>query len=268
MKANKIFLIAFIAICFAQCSFLERIKRSSYIENGSCGLNMCMVYVEGGSYLQGNASKVTLDGFWIGECEVTQAQWYAVMGTNIQDQSIISQRQSNEDRPLRGVGPQYPMYYVSYNDAKAFCRRLSDITGRKYDLPTEAQWEYAACGGNKSRGYKYSGSDMLSTVAWYDDNSGTSSHQVKTKKANELGIYDMSGNLREWCKDWYGESGKLERKNPQGPKYGTARVVRGGSWRWGHYECHVGFRNFENREKEQNPNYSTSYIGFRVVCLD
>ncbi len=244
--------------------------KSDFIENASCGLDMKMVYVEGGKLWQSKGEGVALDGFWIGECEVTQAQWSAIMGTSIYHQSEMSRMQTGEARPMRGVGPDYPMYYVNYYEAKEFCRKLSELTGRKYDLPTEAQWEYAARGGKDYNltNYAYSGSNYVGEVAWYDNNSGTSSHQVKTKKANELGIYDMSGNLREWCKDWYSYKVYLDLDNPQGPSYGTERVVRGGCWRYGSHDCYVWCREFARREVEQNPNYSTSYIGFRVVCLD
>lgn len=245
--------------------------KENYVEDAQCGLNMKMVYVEGGSYKFGRSEysqEVSLDDFWIGECEVTQAQWSAIMGSSIRYQSEKSNMQTGEARPLRGEGSNYPMYYVSYYEAKEFCRKLSQLTGRKYDLPTEAQWEFAARGGNNNDEYAYSGSNSLAEVAWYDMNSKTSSHPVKSLRPNKLGIYDMSGNLREWCSDWYSEGVYLDKKNPKGPEYGTIRVVRGGSWRWDGCECFVWWRDFDRRDKEQNPAYSTSYIGFRVVCLD
>lgn len=239
-----------------------------YVEKAK-NLNMKMIYVKGGSYHFGKDidNEVTLDDFWIGECEVTQAQWEAIMGTNIHDQQEKSRKATGEARPLRGVGSNYPMYYVNYDEAKEFCKELSRITGLKYDLPTEAQWEYAASGGERPNNeYKYSGSDDLDEVAWYYDNSDESSQVVKSKAPNELGIYDMSGNLREWCKDWYSESFCPSGKNPEGPTTGTERVVRGGSWRWAGSECLVGCRDFERRKLDHKPTYSTSYIGFRVVC--
>lgn len=171
----------------------------------AAGLNMKMVYVEGGTFLMGATAeqgsegeddeqvirRVRLDSYYIGECEVTQAQWEKVMGTSIQQQ----RNKADSSWPLRGTGPDYPMYYVSWEEAQAFCQELSRMTGRTYCLPTEAQWEYAARGGKKAEGTKYSGSWSIDAVAWYSSNSGSSTHPVKNKRANGLGLYDMSGNV-------------------------------------------------------------------------
>lgn len=153
------------------------------------GLNMKMVYIEGGDFLMGATSeqgsegksdeqvihRVKLDSYYIGECEVTQEQWEKIMGT-----SVLQQRdKANKEWPLRGVGPDFPMYYVSWEEARMFCSELSRMTGRTYCLPTEAQWEYAARGGKKADGTKYSGSWSIDAVAWYSDNSSSNHIQLK-----------------------------------------------------------------------------------------
>jgi formylglycine-generating enzyme required for sulfatase activity len=198
-----------------------------------------MVYVEGGTFTMGCTSEqgsdcwdwenpvhqVTLDGFYIGKYEVTQAEWKEIMGT-----SISQQRDKAGASSLYGTGDNYPMYYVSWDEVQEFIRKLNAQTGGNYRLPTEAEWEYAAKGGNQSQGYKYSGSNNASEVAWYDNNSSSSTHPVGQKKANELGIYDMSGNVWEWCSDWYGSYSSNSQVNPKSPSSGSCRVVRGGSW--------------------------------------
>ena len=142
--------------------------------------------------------------------------------------------------------------------AQEFCNKLSELTGKRYVLPTEAQWEYAARGGNKSNGYTYSGSNSVSKVAVYE----TSSHSnVMSKKPNELGIYDMSGNVYEWCSDWYGSYGSSAQTNPQGQSSGDYRVLRGGNWYFNSSRCRVATRNING------PSNRSSGIGFRVVCL-
>ena len=225
------------------------------------GLNMQMVYVEGGSFEMGATAEqeegarsneypvrtVKLDSYYIGKYEVTQAQWETVMGTN------PSYFTGDDKRPVERV---------SWNEAQEFCRRLSEATGKRYMLPTEAQWEYAARGGKKSKGYKYSGSDDIEEVAWYGENSDYQTHRVGTKKANELGIYDMSGNIFEWCSDWYGTYDESDTDNPQGPVNGSNRVYRGGSWYHRYaFPCRVAFRISDS------PDFSYYFLGFRVVCL-
>lgn len=224
------------------------------------GVSFTMVYVEGGTFTMGCTSEqgsdcfddekpahsVTLSGYYIAETEVTQGLWQAVMG----------------DNPSRFKnGNDYPVEQVSWQDAMAFCSRLSELTGRTYTLPTEAQWEYAARGGNKSRGYKYAGSDYLENVGWFMDNSGSTTHPVKRKSSNELGIYDMSGNVWEWCKDWNGSYSSNSQTNPTGPSSGSNRVKRGGSWNNNAQNCRVANRN-NNTPTNRNNN-----IGFRVVLL-
>ena len=222
-----------------------------YIETVK-GLNMKMIFVEGGTFAMGSTSgesdeepvhNVTLDSYYIGETEITQAQWRAIMGTN----------------PSDYTGDNRPVENVSWEDAQKFCKKLSELTGKRYVLPTEAQWEYAARGGNKSKGYTYSGSNSVGEVAKYDSSGGHSS--VKSKKPNELGIYDMSGNVWEWCSDWYGSYSSSAQSNPQGPSSGSYRVLRGGSWNNYSSNCRVAFRSFND------PSGRNFNCGFRVVCL-
>lgn len=196
----------------------------SYTVNG---VVFNMIAVEGGIYTMGTndapgsekdespAHCVTLDNFYIGETEVTQELWSAVMGSN------PSGYNSN---------PQLPVESVSWFECLDFIEKLNELTGENFKMPTEAQWEYAARGGKKSKGTLYSGSDSIADVAWYKDNSQETTHPVKQKLPNELGLYDMSGNVWEWCSDWYGDYPADACKNPVGPQEGRNRVVRGGSW--------------------------------------
>jgi formylglycine-generating enzyme required for sulfatase activity len=141
---------------------------------------------------------------------------------------------------------QCPVENVSWNDCQEFIKKLNGITGKNFRLPTEAEWEYAARGGNKSRGYKYSGSDNIGDVAWCNSNSNDKTHPVKTKKANELGIYDMSGNVWEFCHDWYDGTyySPLPQNNPKGPRFGSFRVIRGGCWGSDGQCCRVAYRSY------------------------
>ena len=194
------------------------------------GVTFNMIRVDGGTFTMGATSEmtnpldgekpthqVTLSSYYIGETEVTQSLWQAVMGSN----------------PSKFMGEDFPVEMVSWDDSQKFIRKLISLTGRKFRLPTEAEWEFAARGGNKSRHTKYSGSGNIDEVAWYYDNSDSKTHPIKGKKANELGIYDMSGNVSEWCQDWYGSYNSTSQTNPTGPSNGEYRVARGGSW-WDH----------------------------------
>jgi formylglycine-generating enzyme required for sulfatase activity len=151
------------------------------------------------------------------------------------------------------------MYYVSWDEIQEFIKKLNAATGKQYRLPTEAEWEYAARGGNKSNGYKYSGSNTLGDVAWYDNNSGSKTHQVGTKQPNELGIYDMSGNVWEWCNDWYGAYSSGSQRDPAGASSGASRVLRGGSWINNSRLCRVANRSGDSSGVR---NYG---LGFRLV---
>lgn len=183
------------------------------------GVSFNMVRVEGGTFIMGKNTgydgdpvhQVTLSTYYIGETELTQGLWEAVMGTTLRQQRA---KAKNPEWPIVGEGPNYPMYYISWNDCQEFVVKLRQLTGRQFRLPTEAEWEYAALGGNKSRGYLYSGSNTLDKVAWYSGNSNNNTHPVKTKLANELGIYDMSGNVVEWCQDYWNNYSAESQTNP------------------------------------------------------
>ena len=212
-----------------------------------------MVKVEAGSFLRDDGKGVTLTkAYWIGKYEVTQKQYEAVMG----------------DNPSRFKGNNRPVEWVSWNYAKAFCDKLNELyrdklpAGYRFDLPTEAQWEFAARGGNKSKGYEYSGSNDIGDVAWYYDNSGKQTHDVGQKQPNELGLYDMSGNVVEWCRDWYDDSYSGDAvTDPTGPGRGSDRVMRGGSWGNDAGDCRLANR------RNGDPAYRGSYGGFRLALV-
>jgi formylglycine-generating enzyme required for sulfatase activity len=235
-----------------------------------------MVEVEGGTFTMGctaeqgsdcydnakPAHSVTVRSFQIGKYEVTQAQWKAIMETTVRQQ----RDKDCHNCSLAGEGDNYPMYYVSWDEAQEFIKRLNVATGKSYRLPTEAEWEYAARGGNRSQGYKYSGSNNIDEVAWSGDNSGeqthpagSQNHPVGTKKANELGIHDMSGNVWEWCQDWYEDYSASSQQNPVGANNGSNRVLRGGSWNNNAVYCRVAPR------VSYSPGYNSFSLGFRVV---
>ncbi len=204
------------------------------------GVEFKMLRVEGGTFQMGATSEqdydawekekpvhsVTLSDYYIGQTQVTQELWEAVMGSN------PSYFKGNN---------QCPVEKVSWDDCQEFIKKLNRLTGKNFRLPTEAEWEYAARGGNKSKGYKYSGSNDADAVAWYYDNSGSKTHPVATKQANELGLYDMSGNVWEWCQDCYGDYTSRSQSNPKGANTGSFRVLRGGSW--GYYARYVRVSN-------------------------
>ena len=221
------------------------------------GVKFNMVKIKGGTFRMGATSEqsnydndekpvhsVTLSDYYMGETEVTQELWEAVMGSN----------------PSRFMGDnQRPVERVSWDDCQEFIKKLNQLTGKEFRLPTEAEWEYAARGGKYSRGYKYSGSNNSDEVAWYGTNSGDKTHPVATKKANELGLYDMSGNVLEWCNDWYGDYHSNSQTNPTGPSQGEYRVLRGGSWDFNDGGVRVSDRlNF-------TPDFRFIYYGLRLA---
>ncbi len=226
------------------------------------GVRFVMVPVQGGTFTMGAtpeqgsdaasdekpAHKVTLSSYYIGQTEVTQELWTAVMGSN--------------PSYHKGNGSNLPVEQVSWNDCQTFITKLNAITGRRFRLPTEAEWEYAARGGNKSKGYKYSGGNDIGSVAWYCDNSDRKTHTVATKAANELGIYDMSGNVYEWCQDWYGDYSSVAQTNPTGATSGSYRVYRGGSWGNSAGFCRSSFRNY------CEPSISIIFLGLRLVLSE
>lgn len=239
---------------------VKRVATKASYSNGTLtvnGIKYNMVWVEGGTFRMGATSEqdgdaydnekpvhsVTLSGYYIGKTEVTQALWKAVMGRNWS----------------RFKGDDLPVENVSWYDCQEFIRKLNSLTGQHFRLPTEAEWEFACRGGNNSRGYKYSGSNYIDNVAWYDGNSGGNTHPVATKSPNELGIYDMSGNVWEWCADWYGKYSSGAQTNPKGPYDGSYRVNRGGSWCYVAWCCRSSFRfNY-------NPSHRVSDLGLRLA---
>ena len=211
------------------------------------GVTFTMVRVEGGTFTMGATSEqtdankwekpahqVTLSDYYIGQTEVTQALWKAVMGA-----TPTTDGYQWEDE--YGLGDNYPARSISYEDVQTFIARLNKLTGRTFRMPTEAEWEYAARGGSKSKGYVYSGGNTLDNVGWSCDNGGSKAHPVAQKAANELGLYDMSGNVFEWCSDRYGRYSPSPQTNPKGPSSGSYRVLRGGSWSTDAY-CRVANR--------------------------
>ncbi len=251
-------------------SFIERMLNYNTIPGMFTvnGVSFQMVAVDGGTFTMGvdtvmvtegdanldelPAHEVTVSPFSIGQTEVTQELWEAVMGTN----------------PSSFTGdPQRPVEQVSWEDCQEFIARLNAITGKSFRLPTEAEWEYAARGGSKSRDNMYAGSDNLDEVAWYYFNSyaqgidspdyGT--HVVGLKRGNELGLYDMSGNVNEWCADWYGNYTEDAQTDPVGPESGLRRVTRGGGWFSTPTDCRTTVRNYD---APGSRNYA---LGFRLA---
>ena len=229
------------------------------------GVQFKMIAIEGGTFTMGATSEqgddarfdekpahnVTLSSYSIGETEVTQALWQAVMNSN----------------PSYFNGINRPVEKVTWYDCQDFITKLNAITGENFRLPTEAEWEYAARGGNKSKGYKYAGSNTIEYVAWYDVNSlnkgsyspdyGT--HDVGTKQANELGLYDMSGNVSEWCQDWYGSYESSAQTNPTGPESASSHVYRGGDWYHSAEFCRL------SRRGENGSSLRYHQLGFRIA---
>ena len=236
--------------------FIERVSRCKTFT--AKGVSFKMVKVEGGTFTMGATAEhggdvfdlenpthqVTLSSYSIGQTEVTQALWKAVMGSN----------------PSYFKGDNLPVENVSLVECQKFIQKLNQLTGQNFRLPTEAEWEFAARGGNKSKGYKYAGSNNIDEVAWYKDNSNEKTHPVGTKCPNELGIYDMSGNVWEWCQDRKGSYSLLSQINPQKTNNGEFHVRRGGGWDNLARRCCVSYRTYQSL-------YSgASYLGIRL-CL-
>ena len=223
------------------------------------GITIDMVKVEAGTFMMGASPEmkspegnekpwhqVTLtNDYFIGKYEVTQSLWQAVMGSN----------------PSSFKGDNLPVENISWIDCQEFIRKINSVSGKSFRLPTEAEWEYAARGGKYSRNYLYSGSDNISDVAWYKDNSGGVTHPVGLKQPNELGLFDMSGNVNEWCQDWFGAYSSSPKNNPIGAETGNCRVGRGGWFNitWNNLSV---FRNF------CPPNKFGKNLGFRLVLSE
>ncbi len=244
-----------------------------------------MVRVPGGTFRMGSekndknakdnempAHDVTLSDFSIGRTEVTQALWRAVMGS-VPDESLTSlpgglsgiarilKRESDPTKFSFKGRDQCPVESVSWDDIQEFLQKLNALDpGKNYRLPTEAEWEYAARGGPPGKqNFVYSGSDKIDEVAWYNDNSDSKTYPVGQKKANALGLFDMSGNVWEWCNDWFGDYSAENQRNPKGPDSGTYRVNRGGSWNLGASFCRAAIRN------GTAPGYRFNFMGFRLA---
>ena len=218
------------------------------------GVTFVMKAVAGGTFRMGSddgdadgkekpVHSVTLPDYMLGETEVTQELWQAVMGSN----------------PSAFKGASHPVEKVLWSDCQAFIRKLNELTGERFRLPTEAEWEFAARGGSQSKGCQYAGSNAIDEVAWYRENSDSTTHDVKTKAPNELGLYDMTGNVLEWCQDWYGSYPAAAQTSPTGPATGTAHAFRGGSWFSTAVFCRMTYRNYVA------PSFSFNNLGFRLA---
>lgn len=218
------------------------------------GIDFLMVFVEGGTFNMGsdkvNANekpihKVTLSSYYIGEFEVTQALWVAVMGEN----------------PSERKGDNLPVEKVSWDMCQTFIAKLNTLSGKKFRLPTESEWEFAAKGGSKSKNFSFSGSDEILDVARFGENSAKRTRWVGGLDPNELGVYDMSGNVNEWCSDFYGGYTKEPKTNPKGPASGTGRVCRGGSWLSDVITTRIWHRD------TNNPSATYNSLGLRLVLV-
>jgi len=244
------------------------------------GISIEMIKVEAGSFMMGATSEmkdpydnerpvhqVTLtNDYYIGKYEVTQALWQAVMGNNPShfQRNSLSAKTDSLWQALMGCKfyvKNYPVETVSWNDCQEFISKLNSLTGRKFRLPTEAEWEYAARGGKKSKGYQYSGSSKVYDVAWYNTYE---IHPVGLKQANELGIYDMTGNVSEWCQDWYGPYSSSSQTNPTGASSGSQRVYRGGSRYDKARNCRLSCRFGSS----QDNSYRSDILGFRLALSE
>lgn len=215
---------------------------------------MEFVWVPGGCFIMGSnagnldekpAHKVCVDGFWMGKYEVTQGQWQQIMGNN---------------PAMFKKGSNYPVEYVSWEDCQLFISKLNSRNRKIFRLPTEAEWEYACRSGGRDE--QYAGGNDLDRVAWYSSNSGASTHAVGGKAANGLGLYDMNGNVWEWCLDWYGRNyySSSPIYNPQGPSSGLLRINRGGSWDYTVWGLRSTYRS------RYIPSSCYISLGCRLVC--
>ena len=226
------------------------------------GVTFKMMLVEAGTFQMGSTTgysdeapvhSVTISkDYYMGETEVTQALWKAVTGYS-------PTSDGDSWTSMWALGDNYPAYEISYEDVQSFITKLNSLTGENFRMPTEAEWEFAARGGNKSKGYTYSGSNTIGDVAWYNGNTSSKTHTVKAKAANELGFYDMSGNVCEWCSDWYDTYSSSAQTDPTGRTTGYYRVIRGGGWGSLATNCRCA-RRVWNTPSFRNPD-----LGFRLA---
>lgn len=258
MKGIKFLFVAVLFFLFQNEVYTQYHRIDTFTVNG---VSFEMIRVAGGSFEreygfgEGETAKkgkqqVTLDDFSIGKYEVTQQLWKAVMGKN---PSYFAH------------SGKHPVDFVSWNDVQRFLDSLNRLTGKNFRLPSEAEWEFAAKGGINQNRFRYSGSNTIDSVCWYWGNASQRSQKVGQKWPNHLGIYDMSGNVSEWCQDWFDEKEFQKAKsvkNPAGPSKGTKKVLRGGSWGVFAQYCRINIR------RPEDPNYKTGDTGFRLVLSD
>ena len=228
----------------AQKAVLDRIvKNMVFVEGGTFDMGATQEQGNDGFERETPVHKVTLSDYYIGKYEVTQEEWQALMKNN----------------PSRFKGSRNPVEQVSWNDAQEFIEKLNQLTGKHFRLPTEAEWEYAARGGKLSKGYKFAGSDKARQVGWIRITAANPTHPVGLKTPNELGLYDMSGNVWEWCYDGYATYDPDDQVNPRGNELSSSKVYRGGSWNYYERSCRVSSRN------DSMPHLKYSFIGIRLV---
>lgn len=232
------------------CAWYESFEMVE-VEGGTFYMGAQKVDANGNNYdanayaIESPVHQVQLNDFSIGKFEVTQEQWETAMGSN----------------PSAIIGKNMPVESVSWEDVQMFIEKLNQASGLNYRLPTEAEWEFAARGGNLSNGYLYSGYSVIGACAWYYSNCGSTTHDIGTKEANELGIFDMTGNVREWCNDWFDYYDSSFAADPQGPSYGSMKVNRGGSWTSPFVNCRNSYRHIDY------PNEAAQDLGFRLVLV-
>lgn len=247
--------IIYLIGCLAMFSLT--LPPTAFAQNRIDPLEIEMIYVEGGTFLMGSDDndesaeriekprhEVSVSDFYIGKYEVSQRLWENIMGTN----------------PSQIKGDSLPVTNVSWNDVQEFIKKLNKVTKKKYRLPTEAEWEYAARGGRQSQSFAFIGSNNPDSTAWHFDNSDKLPHTVGAKQPNELGIYDMGGNVQEWVNDWYGAYSNAPQTNPEGPKSSRiGKVIRGG--------CYLILPKYGRPAWRcvSNPGFRSSSIGFRLT---